>query len=106
MVGAIHFGLVLKTRHSLADAANYAIRAAVVARTTNAAQVRQFMLNRLGASAADCTNLGVTVTTSVDAVDLTRLEMSATCQLAPTFGGNLLGAIGPSSLTVTAGMPF
>jgi Flp pilus assembly protein TadG len=106
LVGGVHFGLVLKTKHRLTDAANYAVRAAVIARTSNATQIRNFMLNRMGDARTDCTSLGVTVTTTTDAVNLTRLEMTATCQLAATFGGNFLGAIGPSSLTVSAGMPL
>jgi Flp pilus assembly protein TadG len=106
VVGAVHFGLVLKTRHSLADAANYAVRAAAVSRNTSAAQVRSYMMGRLGGASADCTSLTVNATVATDAAGLSSLSMTATCRLAPTFGGTLLGPVGPDELTVSAGMPL
>lgn len=106
VVGAVHFGLVIKTRHSLTDAANYAVRAAAVSRNTSASQIRGYMQTRLGAATADCTELTVDASVSTDAAGLDSLQMKATCRLAPTFGGTLLGPVGPDQLTVSAGMPL
>jgi Flp pilus assembly protein TadG len=106
IVGGVHLGRALTTRHRLTDATNFAVRAAAVRGTTNAAEIRTLLQGRLGGAATDCSTLAVTASTATDAVGLTRLEITAVCTLAAGFGHALLGAIGPSNLTVTAAMPF
>ncbi len=106
VVGAVHFGRVIKTRHQLTDATNYATRAAAVAGVTNAGQIRALLEERMGGATTDCTNITVNAATEVDAVGLVRLEVSATCELAIGFGATILGAVGPDDLTVRAAFPM
>jgi len=105
IIGGLHFGRVMTTRHRLTDATNYATRAAAVANITNAGAIRTMLQSRLGGAAADCSAISVTATTVVDG-GLTRLEVSATCTLNIGFGASILGAVGPDSLTVSAAMPL
>jgi len=103
-VGGVHFGKVLMTRHELTEATNYATRAAAIARISAPGEIRDLLLGRLNAS--DCTSVNVTALTATDGLGLTRLEVTATCTLDTGIGGNLLGAVGPDDLSVTASMPF
>lgn len=105
ILGAAHFGSVINTRHRLTDGANYAVRAAAVRRTPDAASVRAMIETRMGSSTADCSTINV-VTNLIDDGGLTRLEVVATCNLVPPFSSTLLGAIGPSSVTVDVAMPY
>lgn len=105
IIGGVHFGRVLMTRHKVTEATNYATRAAAVARTSNANQIRNLIQNRLGASSG-CTNVQVTATTQTDALGLTQLRVTTRCTLGEMFGSSVLGAIGPGELTVTAAMPY
>jgi Flp pilus assembly protein TadG len=104
LVGGVHFGKVLMTRHELTEATNYATRAAAVGRISAPGAIRTLLLDRLDAS--DCTNVNVTAQTATDGLGLTRLEVTATCTLDTGIGGNLLGAVGPDDLSVTGSMPF
>lgn len=106
LVGGVHFGRVLSTRHRLSDAVGYATRAAAIRRITNAGAIRGILEARLGGARADCSTLNVTATTSVDPAGLSRLEVSVTCTLAAGFGQALLGPVGPDNLTVSAAMPL
>jgi Flp pilus assembly protein TadG len=106
ILGGVHFGRVLTTRHHLTEATNYAARAAAVARTSNSAQIRNLILSRMGTGNNGCSNITVTSTTSADAIGVQRLDVTARCAVASGVGGSLLGAIGPSELRVTASMPF
>jgi len=106
VVGGVHFGRVLSTRHRLSDATGVATRSAAVRGITNAATIRGLLQDRLGGAAADCSALNVVASTVVDAAGLTRLEVTCTCTLNIGFGASILGAIGPDSLTVTAAMPL
>ena len=106
IVGGVHFGRVLSTRHRLTDATNFAVRAAAVRHTANIGEIRALIQSRLGGATADCSTLSVSAATTTDVVGLTRLNVAATCTLATGFGQSLLGAIGPADLTVTAAMPF
>ena len=105
VLGGVHFGRVLTTRHRLTDATNYATRAAAVRGITDAGAIRTMLEGRLGGAVADCSTITVVASTAVDA-GLTRLQVSATCNLNVGFGAALLGAIGPDSLTVSAAMPL
>ena len=106
VLGAVHFGRVIKTRHQLTDATNYATRAAAVAGVTNAAQIRTLLEERMAGATADCTAITVNAATEVDSVGLVRLEVSATCTLATGFGAAILSAVGPEDLTVRAAFPL
>jgi len=105
ILGGLHFGMVLTTRHRLTDAANYATRAAAVRGITSAGSIRTMLEARMGSAVADCTSINVVASTVADG-SLTRLEVSATCNLNPAFGASILGAVGPDSLTVSAAMPL
>ena len=106
VLGGVHFGRVLTTRHRLADAANYAVRAAAVRGMTSAGQVRVLVEDRLGAARGDCSTLAVTAATAADGAGLSTLRIEVTCGVNVGFGEAVLGAIGPESLTVTAAMPL
>ena len=105
IVGGVHFGRVLMTRHKLTEATNYATRSAAVARVNNPNQIRTMIQGRMG-TGSGCANVQVTTTTATDAIGTTRLEVRARCVLEPAFGSTLLGAVGPSDLVVTVAMPF
>jgi Flp pilus assembly protein TadG len=105
IVGGVHFGNVLMTRHKLTEATNYATRAAAIAQITNPNTIRTMIQNRMG-TGSGCAAVLVTTTTAVDALGTNRLEVRARCTLSPPFGSNLLGAVGPGDLTVTVAMPF
>ena len=105
IMGGVHFGLVLKTRHQLGDATNYATRAAAIRGTTNANSIRASIQDRLGASSG-CTNLSVTTTTATDTLGVRRLEVIARCNVSTGIGGDLLGSLGSSEITVRAAMPY
>jgi Flp pilus assembly protein TadG len=105
IVGGVHFGRILMTRHRLTEATNYATRAAAIAHNGNPNQIRTLIQNRLGSSSG-CTSVQVTAATSTDALGVTRLDVQSRCLLAPAFGGGLLGSVGPSDLVVNVSMPF
>lgn len=105
IVGGVHFGRVLMTRHKITEATNYATRAAAVKKISNANQIRNLIQNRLGTTSG-CSGIAVTATTQTDALGLTQLRVTTTCTLAATFGASLSGALGPGTLTVSTAMPF
>ena len=105
IIGGVHFGRILMTRHKLTEATNYATRSAAVAHINNANQIRNLIQNRMG-TGSDCASVQVTSTTASDAIGTTRLEVTSRCILSPPFGSNLLGSVGPSDLVVTVSMPF
>ena len=105
IMGGVHFGLVLKTRHQLGDATNYATRAAAIRGNPNANQIRASIQDRLGSSSG-CTNLAVTTTTATDALGVRRLEVTARCNADTGIGGQLLSFLGSSEVTVRAAMPY
>ena len=105
IVGAIHFGSIINTRHRLTDSVNYAVRAAAVQRTPTANAVRTMIEGRMGANQSDCTTISVVSNLIPDGA-LTRLEIAATCNLSAPLGSSLLGAVGPDTLTVQAAMPY
>jgi Flp pilus assembly protein TadG len=106
IVGGVHFGRVLTTRHRLSDATGYATRAAAIRGITSAGSIRAMVIDRLGGASSDCSAINVVSNTVADGAGLTRLEVSATCTLDVGFGASLLGAIGPDTLTVSAAMPL
>jgi Flp pilus assembly protein TadG len=104
VLGGVHFGLVITARHRLADAANYAVRAAVIARQTEPASIRARVKDRMGATGS-C--LDIVVNSKQDVDDgVRRLEVSVSCKLSTGIGGDLLGAVGPDRLNVTVSMPL
>lgn len=105
IIGGVHFGRVLMTRHKLTEATNYATRAAAVAHVNNPNQIRNMIQSRLG-TGSGCSSIVVTTTTASDAIGTTRLEVRTRCILEPAFGSALLGAVGPSDLVVTVAMPY
>jgi Flp pilus assembly protein TadG len=105
IVGGVHFGRVLMTRHKLAEATNYATRAAAVSRNTNATVIRNQILARMG-SGSGCSSVNVTSSTTTDAIGVRRVEVRSVCNVNTGFGGALLGAIGPDQLEVSAAMPY
>lgn len=106
VMGGIHLGRGLGTRHRLADATGFATRAAAVSGNTSTANVQSLILARLGTSAAQCA--AITVTSSVvGTVPGRRLEVTARCTLPAPFGLNLLDGENPlTQVQVTAAMPF
>ena len=66
------------TRHKVTEATNYATRAAAVAKTSNANQIRGLIQARLGTSSG-CSAISVTATTQTDALGLTQLRVTTTC---------------------------
>jgi Flp pilus assembly protein TadG len=105
IMGGVHFGLVLKTRHQLGDACNFATRAASIQAITNGNQIRTAIQDRLGTSSG-CTNLAVTTETANDSLGVRRLEVTARCNVATGIGGELLGFLGTSEVSVRATMPY
>jgi Flp pilus assembly protein TadG len=105
IMGGVHFGLVLSTRHQLGDATNYAVRAASIRQSTNSNQIRAAIQDRLGSSSG-CTNLAVTTTTATDPLGVRRLEVTARCNVDTGIGGQLLSFLGSSEVTVRAAMPY
>jgi len=105
IVGGVHFGRVLMIRHKLGEATSYATRAAAVARTSNASQIRGMVQRRMG-SGSGCTAIRVTTRTRRDPLGFDQLEVTTTCDVNTGIGGAFLGPIGPDRLDVTAAMPF
>jgi len=105
IMGGVHFGLVLKTRSQLGDATNYGVRAAAIARVTNANQIRAAIQDRLGPTSG-CTSLTVTTSTAVDALGVRRLEVLSRCNVDTGIGGSLLSFLGPAEISVRASMPY
>jgi Flp pilus assembly protein TadG len=107
ILGGVHLGRALGTRHRVADATGFATRAAALSGNTAAANVRALVQGRMGTAAAQCASLDV-VSTVVGVVPNRRIEVTAKCTLPAPFGANLLAAIGafPSDFTVSAAMPF
>lgn len=106
ILGGIHLGRALTTRHRLADATSFATRAAAIARTSDATFVRNTILARLSEGARNCSRIDVTTRLSGLAAGTSQLEVNATCRLRPAFGAGLIGAIGPDEIAVTAAFPF
>jgi Flp pilus assembly protein TadG len=106
IVGGVHLGRVMTTRHRLTDAANVATRSAAIRGITDPGQVRALLEARLGAATNACTSLFVDTATATDAAGLAQLQVTVTCALAHGFGQALTGAIGPDNLTVSAAMPL
>jgi hypothetical protein len=48
----------------------------------------------------------IDVSTTVDNSTYRSLQVTARCNLNPPFGSALIGAAGPSYVSVTAAMPF
>lgn len=107
VLGGVHLGRALGTRHRVADATSYATRAAAVSGNTSTTNVRSLVQNRLGTASAQCASLVVTANV-VGAVPSRRLEVTTKCGLPAAFGSNLLSSIGPfaNEVTVNAAMPF
>jgi len=105
IMGGVRFGVVLKTRHQLGDAANYAVRAASISQNTNSNAIRASIQDRLGASSG-CTNLSVSTTTATDTLGVRRLEVTARCNVQTGIGGPLLSFLGPDEVSVRAAMPY
>ena len=105
IIGGVHFGRVLMTRHKLSDATNAATRSAAIARDTNANRIRTAIQARMGADSG-CDRVRVTTRTRRDALGVDQLEVTAVCDVNTGLGGALLGPVGPDELDVTVAMPF
>lgn len=105
IVGGVHFGRVLMTRHKLSEATGYATRAAAIARNPDRNQIRNLIQTRMG-SGSGCSSIRVTTRTLRDAIGTRRLEVTSQCDVATGIGGSLLGAVGPNRLDVTVAMPY
>lgn len=105
ILGGVHFGLVLSTRHQLGDAANYATRRAAIARNANSNQIRAAILDRLGPDSR-CQGLDVTTSTSTDTLGVRRVDVTARCTATTGIGGALLPFLGSSEISVRASMPY
>lgn len=105
IMAGVHFGLILKTRHQLGDATNHATRLAAIAKNPNPAAIRTAIQDRLGPNAG-CANLNVTSSSARDAFGVNRVDVNARCTVNTGIGGQLLGFLGSSEITVRASMPF
>lgn len=107
ILGGVHLGKALATRHRVGDATGFAARAAALSGQTASGQVRGVVNARLGASAAQCATLDVNAQV-VGAPPSRRLEVVTKCTLQPPFGAALLTAIGafPSDVSASAAFPF
>ncbi|MDX2090206.1 MAG: TadE/TadG family type IV pilus assembly protein [Kofleriaceae bacterium] len=105
ILGGVHFGLVLTTRHQLGDATNFATRRAAIARNANPNQIRSAIQDRLGADTR-CSGLDVTSSTSTDALGVRRVDVTARCTATTGIGGSLLPFLGSSEISVRASMPY
>lgn len=105
IMAGVHFGLILKTRHQLGDATNHATRLAAIARNANPAAIRTAVQDRLGASSG-CQGLNVTSSSARDAFGVNRVDVTARCNVNTGIGGQLLGFLGSSEISVRASMPF
>jgi Flp pilus assembly protein TadG len=104
IIGGVHLGMVLMTRHKLSDATSYAARAAVISKATGAGVIRARILDRMGANSS-CADVVVTAATNTDGT-VQRLDVSAVCKLKPGIGGDLIGAVGPDQVSVAVSLPL
>lgn len=105
VLGGLHLGRVLGTRHRLSDATGYAARSAAISGATSGPAVQALLLARMGTAATQCSS--ITVTPKVVGSPPSRyLEVQSKCKLPPPFGAGFLGGIGPDEVSVTAAMPF
>ena len=105
IIGGVHFGRVLSTRHKTTEATNYATRSAAIRGVTNAGQIRGLIMARMGANSG-CSSIVVTSRARTDALGVRRLEVTTRCVLDSGFGGGMLGTLPPNDVTVTAAMPL
>lgn len=105
IMAGVHYSLMLKTRHQLGDATNYAARLAAIARNPNPATIRTAIQDRLGASSG-CANLAVTSASARDAFGVNRVDVTARCTVNTGIGGQLLGFLGSSEISARASMPY
>ena len=105
ILGGLHFGQVLTTRHSVADATSYATRNAAINGVADNTVIRSVIENQLGTNSG-CSAISVSTNLVTDGFAQVRLDVTTRCTLAPTFGIGFLGAIGPDEITVSAAMPF
>lgn len=105
LITGIHFGLVLKTRHELADATSHATRLAAIARVADPNVIRSTIQARLGASSG-CSSLFVVASTATDAFGVRRVDVTARCTVTTGIAGPLLAVLGNAELAVRASMPF
>jgi Flp pilus assembly protein TadG len=106
ILGGLHLGRVLGVRHRLADATGYATRAAAIAQNGTTANVRQLIESRFAGDTM-CKHPMTGITAQIiNTAPYRRLEVTAKCVLNPAYGSGLLGAIGPSDVSVTAAMPY
>jgi Flp pilus assembly protein TadG len=105
LITGIHFGLVLKTRHELADATSHATRLAAIARAADPNVIRSTIQARLGPSSG-CQSLLVAASSAVDAYGVRRVDVTARCTVNTGIAGPLLAVLGSSELAVRASMPY
>jgi Flp pilus assembly protein TadG len=105
ILGGVHLGRVVMTRHQLADAASYATRAAAIAARPDAARIRAAIRDRLGPGSA-CGAVAVQSRAERDELGVHRLEVTARCAVSTGIGGALLGALGPGELVVHVVQPL
>ena len=104
IVGASFFGRIWLTHHKLANAANYAVRAAAIAHKDDPAHIRSLIEDRLG-ERSGCSSVHTTATTTPDTLGVTRLEVTVRCTLAEAFGSQMFRAVAPDNIEVTVAMP-
>lgn len=104
VLGGIHFGLVLRTRHQLGDATGAATRSAAIDRTTDADRIRAAIEARLGE--AGCEELAVDSQVAADPLGVRSLEVTARCKATTGIGGGLVPFLGPVDVSARAAMPL
>ena len=105
IVGASYFGRIWMTHHKLADATNYATRAAAIAKNSDSGEIGALIERRLG-DTSGCASIRVNATTTEDLLGLTRLQVTARCTLEEAFGSQMFRAVAPNQIEVTVALPF
>ncbi|HKA86216.1 MAG TPA: TadE/TadG family type IV pilus assembly protein [Haliangiales bacterium] len=112
LLGGLHLARAIHARHRLNDAVGVATRLAAVAGSSDQGAIAAIVAQRMaqGQTTPLCTGAPAIavnrVVSQIGAGQVTRLQVTATCALPPPFGHNILGVIGPSSVTATASMPL
>lgn len=107
VMGGVHFGLALTTRHALADATSIATRSAAISGNYSSSDILDEIQAQMGDSADYCKMWSVARTNPTNSFDQEYLKVTATCTL-DNFLTDLFERIwgtddsGPANVTVTA----
>ena len=103
VLGGLHLGRALGTRHELADATDWATRTAAIAKTPGAGAIQPLVVSRIGSSSCASITVSSVVTGSAP---YRRLEVESKCMLKAPVGGAIIGTMGLDQVSVRAAMPY